>query len=91
MQINFQFETVHGKYCDTLHLPDDHAFTDEEIQTMKQQRLDNWLVFMSMPPQEPNVIDFEAQLVENNAINVEAQLVENNVIDFEAQVVDEVV
>jgi hypothetical protein len=64
MQINFEFETIHGKYCDALNLPDDHAFTDEEIQAMKQQRLDKWLEFIATPPQDPDVIDVESQVVD---------------------------
>lgn len=64
MQINFEFETVYGRYCDTLNLPDDHTFKDEAIQDMKQQRVDKWLEFMSVPPQNFDVINVEAQFVD---------------------------
>jgi hypothetical protein len=50
MKIDFQFETKYGKYCDALYLPDDHTFTDDEIQAMKQQRVDNWISFIENPP-----------------------------------------
>jgi len=52
MKIDFFFDTQYGKFCDALHLPDDHAFTDEEIQAMKQQRLDNWIAVVSYVPTE---------------------------------------
>jgi hypothetical protein len=52
MKIDFEFETPHGLFRDALHLPDDHAFTDEEIQTMKQQRVDNWIAVVTAPPVE---------------------------------------
>ena len=50
IKIDFVFETEHGKYADCLHLPDNHKFTDEEIQTMKEQRLNNWLAIVAAPP-----------------------------------------
>ena len=50
MQIVFEFETQYGKFCDALHLADDHTFTDAEIQAMKQQRLDNWIAVITAPP-----------------------------------------
>ena len=50
MKIDFEFQTIHGMYRDALHLADDHTFTEEEIQAMKQQRLDNWLAILAAPP-----------------------------------------
>lgn len=40
--INFSFQTEHGQYSDALHLPDDHGYSDAEIEAMKQQRFDAW-------------------------------------------------
>jgi len=51
MKIDFSFETKYGKFADALHLPDDHGLTDAEIETMKQERLNNWLAIVT--PQEP--------------------------------------
>lgn len=53
MKIDFQFDTPHGKFADALHLPDDHTFTDEEIEAMKVQRRDNWIAVVTAPPVEP--------------------------------------
>ena len=47
--IIFEFETQYGVFRDALHLPDDHTLTDDEIQAMKQQRLDNWIAIVSAP------------------------------------------
>ena len=52
MKIDFEFDTPHGVFRDALHLPDDHTFTDDEIQAMKQQRVDNWIVVVTAPPVE---------------------------------------
>jgi hypothetical protein len=52
MKIDFEFQTPHGKFADALHLPDDHTFTDDEIQAMKQQRVDNWIAVVTAPPVE---------------------------------------
>jgi len=56
MKIDFFFDTQYGKFCDALHLPDDHTLTDEEIQAMKQQRLDNWIAVVSYVPTEEEVV-----------------------------------
>ena len=52
MKIDFEFDTPHGVFRDALHLPDDHTFTDEEIQAMKQRRVDNWIAVVTAPPAE---------------------------------------
>lgn len=64
MKIDFEFETIHGMYRDALHLPDDHTFTDDEIQAMKQQRLDNWFAFLTATSSDFGVIDVEAQFID---------------------------
>jgi hypothetical protein len=43
MKIDFSFETSYGMFSDAIVLPDDHGFTDDEIEAMKQQRLNNWI------------------------------------------------
>ena len=48
------FEKTDGKYVlrDALVLDDNHTFTEEEIEAMKQARLDNWLAIVNAPPTE---------------------------------------
>jgi hypothetical protein len=54
--IEFEFDTPHGLFRDALHLPDDHGMSDAEIDAMKQQRVDNWVAFVTSPPiEEPPV------------------------------------
>ena len=52
MQIIFEFQTEYGVFRDALHLPDDHGFTDAEIDAMKQERLDNWIAIVKPPVDE---------------------------------------
>jgi hypothetical protein len=52
MKIDFEFDTPHGVFRDALHLPDDHGMTDEQIDAMKQQRVDNWIAIVTAPPAE---------------------------------------
>ena len=58
MKIDFEFTTPHGLFRDALHLPDDHTFTDDEIQAIKQQRVDNWIAVVTAPPVEEIVEDY---------------------------------
>jgi len=52
VKIDFEFDTPHGVFRDALHLPDDHGMTDEQIDAMKQQRVDNWIAIVTAPPEE---------------------------------------
>lgn len=62
MKIDFSFETQYGKFADAINLPNDHTFTNVEIDAMKQQRLDNWIALITAPP--PNyVLDADGDIV----------------------------
>jgi len=50
--INFSFQTERGQYSDALHLPDDHGYSDAEIEAMKQQRFDAWKEFIRTSSQD---------------------------------------
>lgn len=52
IKIDFEFETDYGVFKDALHLSDDHAFSDVEIDEMKQQRLTTWLSIVNAPATE---------------------------------------
>ncbi len=58
MKIDFEFQTPYGLFRDALHLPDDHTFSPEEIQLMKEERLDGWLAVVATPPVEEAPADF---------------------------------
>lgn len=59
IKIDFEFDTPHGVYRDALHLPEDHAFTEAEIQAMKEQRRDNWIAIVTAPPAVPEKVTLE--------------------------------
>ena len=49
IKIDFVIEQNGERFADALHLEDDHTFTDEEIEAMKQARFDKWYVFINTP------------------------------------------
>lgn len=51
IKIVFEFETPYGVYRDALYLEDNHTFTDQEINAMKQERVDNWIFVVENPPE----------------------------------------
>lgn len=52
--IKIDFEKTDGTYTlrDALHLEDDHTFSEEEIEAMKQARFDNWIAILTAPAPE---------------------------------------
>lgn len=50
IKIDFEKTTTDGtlRFCDAICLPDDHTYTDEEIEIMKQTRFDNWLSVITL-------------------------------------------
>lgn len=52
MKIDFEFTTKYGVFRDALHLPDDHGLNDQQLEDMKQERLNNWLSILDAPAQE---------------------------------------
>ena len=53
MIIQFKFNTEYGVFSDALNLPDDHGITDEQLELLKQQRVDNWIAVITAPAEEP--------------------------------------
>lgn len=58
--VKIDFQKTDGVYTlqDALHLEDDHAFSEADIEAMKQQRFDNWMAVITTPtpeeiPQDP--------------------------------------
>jgi hypothetical protein len=54
MKIDFEFETPYGKFADALWFPDGVVPSDEEIEAMKQERLNNWLALVTPVTEEVN-------------------------------------
>lgn len=62
IKIDFSFSSQHGTFSDALILEDGHGLSDEQIEAMKQQRLDNWIAMVTAPP--PNyVLDADGNVV----------------------------
>jgi hypothetical protein len=55
IKIDFEYETAQGKFRDALHLPKNHEYTDQEIENMKQQRLNNWLSIVTPTGEEVTI------------------------------------
>jgi len=48
MKINFSFDTIYGKISDSLNVDNiQHTPTDDEIETMRYRRLDNWILSLT--------------------------------------------
>ena len=54
--IPFQFNTQYGQFSDALVFSDEElaALSEADIETMKQQRLTNWLAVIETPQEESN-------------------------------------
>jgi len=62
MKIDFEVQTEYGVFRDALHLTDDYTFTVEEIEAMKQQRVNNWIAVVTAPlieEAEPKYIEID--------------------------------
>ena len=59
MKIDFTFDTEYGSFSDALVLPDDHTFTENELEVMKQERLSNWIAIITTPAEQVEEIIIE--------------------------------
>lgn len=62
VKIDFERTTRHGVFRDAITLPDDHNLTQDQIDAMMQQRVDNWVAYMDNPPQpepEPEYVEID--------------------------------
>lgn len=57
MQIRFSYETKYGLFSDALNIPDNHTFSDQEIEDMKQQRVDNWIAYIDSTQDAQSPLD----------------------------------
>ena len=83
MKIDFEFTTQYGVFRDALYLDDDHQLTVDEINALKQQRLDNWLHGIENPPPPP-----EPKIVEINGVQYEKMEIDGQTVlkPVEAQI-----
>jgi len=52
INFDFSFDSKYGGYSDSIWLEDDHTFTDQEIEDMKQQRFNRWLTLFDVSTSE---------------------------------------
>jgi hypothetical protein len=52
IKIDFVIEQNGERFADALHLEDNHTFTDEQIESMKQARFDSWYTLINTPTEE---------------------------------------
>lgn len=56
MVIPFEMSNETYTLRDALHLPDDHTYTELEIEAMKQERFDNWIAILTAIPPDEQVV-----------------------------------
>jgi hypothetical protein len=71
IKVEFEFQTEYGVYRDALYLADDHAYSEEEIDAMKQERVDNWIAVITAPPPPPLPEDTVVDSIPADAVLVE--------------------
>ena len=69
VKIDFERGVAPIIFRDALHLPDDHSFSEAEIEAMKDERYKTWQAFVEAasiaPPIEPAI---EEPVIEEPAI-----------------------
>lgn len=53
MKIDFEFNTEYGTFRDSLCFEDDTVPSEQEIESMKQERLSNWIDLVKPRPFGP--------------------------------------
>jgi hypothetical protein len=71
MIINFQFDTKYGAFKDAIHLPENHTYTNDDIEAMKQTRLDNWIAIVTAPQPEYKIDENGNLILDENGIPIE--------------------
>jgi hypothetical protein len=69
-RIVFEFQTKHGVFRDALYLPADHGLSEAQIEALKQERLNNWLVVVeNPPPPAPETVELDGVTYERVTVN----------------------
>ena len=72
MKIDFAVDTQHGKFCDALHFEDGAVPDEATIEAMKQERVANWIAFVTAPP-APDLVEIDG--VQYEKIFISGQVV----------------
>ena len=52
VKITFETQTSHGLYRDALYFQEEEIPPEDEIERLKQERVDNWVAFVTALTQE---------------------------------------
>lgn len=75
IKIDFEVDTKYGRYRDALYLPEDHGMSDEQISTLQQERVSNWLYAIENPPSvEPETVEIDGVLYEKVEVSGQVML-----------------
>lgn len=72
MKIDFSFQTEYGMFADALYFDDAAVPDDATIESMKQQRLNNWIAVVTAPP-APELVEIDG--VQYEKIDLNGQIV----------------
>jgi hypothetical protein len=62
MKIDFEYTTDYGVFRDAITLPDNHSYTDDELEAMKVSRRDKWIAVVTAPSEDTRVsIDVDGE------------------------------
>jgi len=61
VSVIFEKETQYGMYRDALHFIEGQVPPDEEIERLKQERVDNWIAVITAPPVEEPLQDIPVE------------------------------
>ena len=72
IQVRFQEETDYGSYHDALYFTQAEydALKQEDIDTLKQKRIDNWVYIITHPPEyvEPTLKELKEKSIEEKDV-----------------------
>ena len=69
MKIDFErHHATWGKFADALHLPDNHTFTLDQIEAMKDERFNNWVNAVENPAPAPVEPEPVKEYIEINGV-----------------------
>lgn len=76
MKIDFSFVTEYGIYNDCLNLPDDHNFSEIELEEMKIQRKDAWVRIIQDAINNPPVLEVAS---DNSVVDATANIIDPSI------------
>jgi len=63
MQIIFEYDHNGAIFRGALNLPDDHTYTDDELEAMKQAHISDWLTAITDPLPPKYVLDEHGEVL----------------------------